>query len=133
MTFYYPNIVSPPGEFSAIRTDALHLIRVLLHLRNLKVMILSNYEILSLAHTIKYGIPIGYSQLGAIPKIGHIRGNLLRITAQKLNLEMPRFGMPVGEFFDSFQRSLYRQRHIKYFRSPPLFSQGSFNEKRGVD
>ncbi|MGB9892742.1 DEAD/DEAH box helicase, partial [Thermodesulfovibrio yellowstonii] len=102
LTFYYPNIGSPPGEFSAIRTDALHLMRALLELRKLRVMLLSNQEILSLVHTIKYGIPIGYSQLGAIPKIGHIRGNLLRITAQKLNLEMPRFGMPTREFFDYF-------------------------------
>lgn len=102
MTFYYPNIVSPPGEFSAIRTDALHLIRALLDLRRIKKVILSNQELLSLAHTMKYGIPIGYSQLGAISKIGHIRGNLLRITARRLNFRLPAIGMPAVEIFESF-------------------------------
>lgn len=102
MTFYYPNIVSPPGEFSAIRTDALHLIRALLDLRRIKKVILSNQELLSLAHTMKYGIPIGYSQLGAISKIGHIRGNLLTITARRLNFRLPAIGMPAVEIFESF-------------------------------
>lgn len=113
LTFYYPNIVSPPGEFSAIRTDALHLMRALLELRKLKIMLLSNKEILSLAHTIKYGIPIGYCQLGAIARIGHIRGNLLRITAQKLNLKPPEIGMQLSDFFDQ----IFTEKNLKLMGS----------------
>jgi len=114
ITFHYPNIVSPPGEFSAIRTDALHLIRILLDLRKLKIMILSNLEILSVVHSIKYGIPIGYCQLGAIPKIGHIRGNLLRIAAQRLNLKIPQFGGTAEALIGSFltEKSLKLMRNI---------------------
>ncbi|MEN2985062.1 MAG: DEAD/DEAH box helicase [Thermodesulfovibrionaceae bacterium] len=100
LTFYYPNIVNPPGEFSAMRVDALHMIRVLLELRKINILPLSNKEILSLAHTIKYGIPLGFSQIGALRRVGHIRGNLIRKTAQILNFKIPDFANPAKDLID---------------------------------
>lgn len=99
-TFYYPNIVSPPGEFGAVRTDALHLIRILLELRRMNILILSNREILSLTHAIKYGIPIGFCQIGALTRVGHIRGNLIKRVVQIREFKIPDFGQPANDLID---------------------------------
>jgi len=74
----FPNISNPPGEFSYLGTDALHLMRLLLELRKVGELELSNEEILRITHTLKYGLPQNYAPLGGIKGAGHIRANLLK-------------------------------------------------------
>ena len=78
LTFYYPNISNPPGDFSYLGSDALHLLRTLLELRKLGELNLSNVELLRIAHALKYGLKENFAPLGGIKGIGHIRANLLK-------------------------------------------------------
>ena len=77
-TSRFSNISNPPGEFSYLGTDALHLMRTLLSLRKLGIFELTNGEILRVAHSLKYGLPKQFAPLGGIKGIGHIRANLLK-------------------------------------------------------
>jgi helicase len=73
----YPHIERPPGEFSALRTDALHLFRALYELKRLKFINWSLMEILQITHAIAYGISPEYAFLTGIKGIGHIYANYL--------------------------------------------------------
>ncbi len=73
----YPRIERPPGEFSTLRTDALHLFRTLYELKRLKFINWSLMEILQLTHAIAYGIRPEYAFLTGIKGIGHIYANYL--------------------------------------------------------
>ena len=77
-TFYYPNISNPPGEFSYLGSDALHLLRTLLELKRIGEVELTNGEILRIAHSLKYGLKEEFAPLGGIRGVGHIRANLLK-------------------------------------------------------
>jgi len=75
---YYPNISHPPGEFSYLGGDALHLLRTLLSLRDMGLENLSNEGLLRITHSLKYGLTEDFAPLGGIKGIGHIRANLLK-------------------------------------------------------
>lgn len=77
-TFYYPNISNPPGDFSYLGSDALHLLRTLIELKKIGIENLSNEVILRATHAIKYGLKLEFAPLGGIKGIGHIRANLLK-------------------------------------------------------
>ena len=98
LTFKYPNIQHPPGEFSYLGTDALHLIRVLLDIRSFGDISWSNEEIIRLAHSVKYGLTEEFSSLGGIKGIGHIRANLLKRLLQEEGLKAPPTGGKVDDF-----------------------------------
>jgi helicase len=87
----YPRIERPPGEFSALRTDALHLFRTLYELKKLKFINWSLMEILQITHAIAYGIPPEYAFLTGIKGIGHIYANYLRRT---LHEHVPKDELP---------------------------------------
>jgi len=77
LTIHYPHIARPPGEFSTLRTEALHLFRTLYELRRLDYIDWSFMELLQLTHSIAYGVPMEYSSLASIKGIGHIYANYL--------------------------------------------------------
>jgi len=74
----YPHIERPPGEFSTLRTESLHLFRTLYELKKLKFINWSLMEILQITHAIAYGVPPEYAFLTGIKGIGHIYANYLR-------------------------------------------------------
>ena len=78
LTFYYPNISHPPGDFSYLGSDALHLLRILLELNSLGLENFTNEGLLRIAHGVKYGLKGEFAPLGGIKGIGHIRANLLK-------------------------------------------------------
>ncbi len=100
LTFKYPNIQHPPGEFSYLGTDALHLIRILLDIRSFGDVSWSNEEILKIAHSVKYGLTEEFSALGGIKGVGHIRANLLKRIMVEEGLKPPDLGMSVDDFLD---------------------------------
>ena len=97
LTFKYRNIQNPPGEFSYLGTDVLHLIRHLIEIKKFGDLELTNGEILTLAHSIKYGITPEYASLGGLKGIGHIRANLLKRLLYEENLTPPKVGSPTEE------------------------------------
>ncbi len=76
--FYYSNISSPPGEFSSLGVDTLHLVRVLTDLKAKQLYNITYADIIRIAHSIKTGLSYDYALLGGIPGIGYMRGNLLK-------------------------------------------------------
>ncbi len=99
LTFKYRNVQHPPGEFSYLGTDALHLLRVLLEVRKFGDIEWSNEEILRIAHAVKYGLTEEFSALGGIKGIGHIRANLLKRLIVEEGLKPPPLGTSTEEFF----------------------------------
>jgi helicase len=77
LTIYYPHIARPPGEFSTLRTEALYLFRTLYELKENFWLNWSLMELLQLAHSVAYGVPMEYSSLASIRGIGHIYANYL--------------------------------------------------------
>ncbi|MDQ7083228.1 MAG: hypothetical protein Q9N34_10030 [Aquificota bacterium] len=100
LTFKYRNLQHPPGEFSYLGTDVLHLLRVLLDIRSFGDIDWTNREILEVAHSIKYGISPEHSSLGGIKGIGHVRANLLKRLLKEEGMEPPPLGTPVDLFAD---------------------------------
>ncbi len=97
LTFKYRNIQNPPGEFSYLGTDVLHLIRHLIEIKKFGDLELTNEEILNLAHSIKYGITPDYASLGGLKGIGHMRANLLKRLLYEENLTPPKVGSPTED------------------------------------
>lgn len=100
LTFKYPNIHHPPGEFSYLGTDALHLMRLLLDIRELGDISWGNEEIIKVAHSVKYGLTEEFSSLGGIKGVGHVRANLLKRVMVEEGLKPPAIGIEVGEFLE---------------------------------
>ncbi len=97
-TVKYPNIKNPPGEFSYLGTDALHLLRTLLEINKQNFYRFTNLELLQIAHSLKYGISPEYSALAGIKGIGHIRANLIKEALKDSNTQSPEICSPVEEF-----------------------------------
>ena len=97
LTFKYPNIQHPPGEFSYLGTDALHLIRTLLEIRKFGDISWSNGRIMAIAHSVKYGLTEEFAPLGGIKGIGHIRANLLKRLMVEEGIKVPPLGSPTEE------------------------------------
>jgi helicase len=98
----YPYIERPPGEFSTLRTDALHLFRTLYELKKLKFINWSLMEILQITHAIAYGISPEYAFLTGIKGIGHIYANYLRraLHDKVPKNELPSLLSPTKELID---------------------------------
>jgi helicase len=77
LTIYYPHIARPPGEFSTLKTEALHLFRTLYKLQALGFIDWPLLELLQIAHSIAYGVPMEYSSIASLKGIGHIYANYL--------------------------------------------------------
>ncbi|HIC09284.1 MAG TPA: DEAD/DEAH box helicase [Aquificales bacterium] len=99
-TFYYPNISNPPGDFSYLGSDALHLLRTLLELRRIGVENLSNETLLRITHSLKYGLKMEFAPLGGIKGIGHIRANLLKEHLQTESIKGLDFTQKAELFFE---------------------------------
>ena len=100
LTFKYRNINSPPGEFSYLGTDSLHLMRTLLDIRGFGDLSWSDSEILATAHMVKYGLTEEFSALGGIKGIGHIRSNLLKRLIVEERIPPPGLGEKVDSFYE---------------------------------
>jgi len=100
LTFKYRNINSPPGEFSYLGTDALHLMRTLIDIRSFGDLGWTDSEIISTAHMVKYGLTEDFSALGGIKGIGHIRSNLLKRLILEERITPPRLGEEVKIFYE---------------------------------
>jgi helicase len=97
-TVEYSHIERPPGEFSTLRTDALHLFRTLYELQKLKFINWSLMEILQITHAIAYGIPPEYAFLTGIKGIGHIYANYLRRALHESDIQnLPSLLSPTKE------------------------------------
>ncbi len=118
LTIKYPNIKNPPGEFSYLGTDALHLLRNLMEINRHKFYRFSSIELLQIAHALKYGIKPEYSSIAGIKGIGHIRANIIKEVLKELNLEPPQIGMPVENFLEMVKREdfweLLLEKLVKY-------------------
>ncbi|MFN7064559.1 MAG: DEAD/DEAH box helicase [Aquificaceae bacterium] len=100
LTARYSNLKNPPGEFSYLATDALHLLRTLMGINKRGFYKFSAEEMLKIAHSVKYGINPDYASLSGIKGIGHIRANLLREVLLEANIEPPRLCQPVKDFVE---------------------------------
>ncbi len=109
-TFLFSNLSNPPGEYSYLGTDALHLLRTLLELRKMGELNLTNYELLQVAHSLKYGLELPFAPLGGIKGIGHIRANLLKNYLKTLSVEQISFQQKVEEVF---QQELENEQNLK--------------------
>ena len=110
LTFKYANIVHPPGEFSYLGTDALHLIRVLLDIRSFGDIDWSNEEILNIAHSVKYGLTEEFSSLGGVKGIGHVRANLLKRLMIEEGIEPPPIGGRTEELLSALPTQQLQKR-----------------------
>ncbi len=100
LTVKYPNIKNPPGEFSYLGTDALHLLRNLMEINRQGFYRFSSFEMLQITHALKYGISPEYSSIAGIKGIGHIRANLIKEVLKELNIAPLEIGMPVENFLE---------------------------------
>jgi len=100
LTFKYRNIQNPPGEFSYLGTDALHLLRTMLEIRQIGDLPLTNTQMLAVAHSVKYGITPEYTSLGGLKGIGHIRANLLKRLLHENNINPPALGSPTEKLIE---------------------------------
>ncbi len=100
--FYYPNISHPPGAFSSLGIDVLHLMRTLIELKHRKLVNLLYEDILRIAHSIKTGLPYEFAYFGGIPGIGYIRSNLLKLYASEYLSKLPDFKDTVKDIFGDF-------------------------------
>jgi len=89
LLFKYKNISHPPGEFSSLRTDALHLMRTLYELSKFGIAKFSPSEVLEISHCIKYGIVPEYSSIAGLKGVGHIRANLIKRTLHQEGRSAP--------------------------------------------
>ncbi|WPM32106.1 DEAD/DEAH box helicase [Hydrogenobacter sp. T-2] len=123
LTVKYPNIKNPPGEFSYLGTDALHLLRNLMEINRHKFYRFSSIEMLQIAHALKYGIKPEYSSIAGIKGIGHIRVNMIKEVLKELNLEPPQIGVPVENFLEMVKREdfweLLLEKLAKYRKLNP--------------
>ncbi|MEJ7555946.1 MAG: DEAD/DEAH box helicase [Aquificaceae bacterium] len=123
LTVKYPNIKNPPGEFSYLGTDALHLLRNLMEINRHKFYRFSSIELLQIAHALKYGIKPEYSSIAGIKGIGHIRANIIKEVFKELNLEPPQIGVPVENFLEMVKREdfweLLLEKLAKYRKLNP--------------
>ncbi len=127
LTFKYPNIQHPPGEFSYLGTDALHLIRILLDIRSFGDIPWSNEEILKVAHSVKYGLTEDFSALGGIKGVGHIRANLLKRVMQEEGLKPPSLGTPVEGFLEYLTGAVDLEKKLREVLERDRF--GSDNQR----
>jgi len=109
LTFKYPNVSHPPGEFSYLGTDALHLIRTLLEIRKFGEIDWSDEEILRIAHCVKYGLTEDFAPLGGIKGIGHVRANLLKRLMLEEGIKPPPLGSPTSELLKTLGEDLRRK------------------------
>lgn len=98
ITARYSNLKHPPGEFSYLSTDAIHLLRVLIEINKRGFYKFSYQEMLSVAHSVKYGIEPHCASLSGIKGIGHIRANLIKEALQEVGIEAPLLCYPVKDF-----------------------------------
>ncbi|WP_333784856.1 DEAD/DEAH box helicase [Thermocrinis sp.] len=89
LTFKYPNLKNPPGEFSYLGTEALHLLRTLWELRKSGFISMNDLDLLSIAHSVKFGVSVDYASLAGVKGIGHIRANLIKRTLHREGLHPP--------------------------------------------
>ncbi|MEN3028976.1 MAG: helicase-related protein [Aquificaceae bacterium] len=102
-TARYSNIKNPPGEFSYLGTDALHLLRTLREIREGGFYPFSSMDMLRIAHSVKYGINPAYASLSGIKGIGHIRANLMKESLQNLGFSAPPSARPQRPFIETFK------------------------------
>ncbi|ADC89964.1 DEAD/DEAH box helicase domain protein [Thermocrinis albus DSM 14484] len=103
LTFKYPNISHPPGEFSYLGTDALWLLRLMLDLQRYGMCDYGEEMILRLVHSVKYGVRPEYSSIAGVKGIGHIRANLLRRFLHREGIPAPPLGEKVEYLLQSIK------------------------------
>ncbi|SHK56423.1 DEAD/DEAH box helicase [Thermocrinis minervae] len=91
LTFKYPNLKNPPGEFSSLGTDALHLLRHLIDLRAKGLMNISHRDVVAVCHSVKYGISPEYAAIGGVKGIGHFRANAIKRFLHEEGIRPPGF------------------------------------------
>ncbi|RMH81315.1 MAG: DEAD/DEAH box helicase [Acidobacteria bacterium] len=113
LTLKYPNLKNPPGEFSYLGTDALHLLRNLVDMDRQGFYPMNREDMLQIAHSVKYGIPPEYATLGGVKGIGHIRANLLRMVLEKCSLKPPKVGEPTEKLLDTMSTEAWELLYEK--------------------
>lgn len=122
LTVKYPNLKNPPGEFSYLGTDTLHLVRTLIDISRHAFHPLSREEVIKIAHTVKYGIEPSFASLAGIKGVGHIRANLLRLVFEEVGLKPPPLGSSTQELIEVMEKEglweLYYEKliHIRRLR-----------------
>jgi len=101
LTFKYKNVKNPPGEFSYLGTDVLHLIRTMFEIKKIGDLDLTLKDLLRIAHSIKYGLTLNYSPLGGLKGVGHVRANLLKKLLYYNNVKVPEIGSPAEELIEN--------------------------------
>lgn len=119
LTARYPNIKNPPGEFSYLATDALHLLRTLMEINREGFYRFSEENMLRIVHSVKYGIDPEYTSLSGVKGIGHIRANLLKEVFKDSQLKPPKFCSPIEDLLEIMNsQKLYDllREKIEYYR-----------------
>ncbi len=115
-TVRYPNLKNPPGEFSYLGTDALHLLKNLIEINKKGFYTLSTQEMLKVAHALKYGINPEYSSIAGIKGLGHIRANLIKNVLKELGIKPPKICTPVRDFFESIDSKEFWELLLEKYR-----------------
>lgn len=103
LTVRYSNLKNPPGEFSYLGTDVLHLIRTLKEIDLRGFYSFPPLEVLKIAHSVKYGIKPEYASLSGIKGIGHIRANLLKEALEESGRKAPPILSPVEPLLENLK------------------------------
>ncbi|MCS6875398.1 MAG: helicase-related protein [Aquificaceae bacterium] len=127
LTARYANVKHPPGEFSYLATDALHLMRNLLEIKAQGFYTLKSMDIIKIAHSVKYGIEHEYASLVGIKGIGHIRANLLKEVILEVGITPPDVCSPTEEFLEKL--SGFEEALLEKFISYREFSQEKAREE----
>ena len=96
----YENIKNPPGEFSYLGTDAIHLIKKLISMSKVGLYEKDARKILESAHSVKTGISPEYAGLSGIKGIGHIRANLIKRLLVQEGIKAPMLGERVEVLYN---------------------------------
>ncbi|RUM30466.1 MAG: DEAD/DEAH box helicase [Aquifex sp.] len=141
LTFKYRNVKNPPGEFSYLGTDVLHLIRTMLEIKKIGDLDLSLKDFLKIAHSVKYGLTLDYSSLGGLKGAGHVRANLLKKFLYYNSVKVPEIGSPVEELIEnllsefpsesSIQKALYEILMEERYKGEK-FSENAKREAKAV-
>ncbi|MCS7171536.1 MAG: helicase-related protein [Aquificaceae bacterium] len=103
LTARYSNLKNPPGEFSYLGTDSLHLVRTLMEIDAGNFYRFTPMDIVKIAHSVKYGINPDYSSLAGIKGIGHIRANLIKECLLEAGMQAPELCSPTEAFLETFK------------------------------
>ncbi len=100
LLFKYPSIKNPPGDFSYLSSEALHLIKKLVSMSRVGLFEEDRMKILEVAHSVKFGVSPDFASVSGIKGIGHIRANLIKRILRREGKNLPPLGSKTSSLFE---------------------------------